>query len=67
MNLGAPMEILIQPGLTFFIFQNAFARRIHTDGGSHAGGRTANYKAIRPQWVDEDHDGRSDVLENRDA
>src|SRR3977135_1278785 len=27
MNLVAPMEILIQPGLTFFIFQNAFARR----------------------------------------
>src|SRR5947207_374530 len=32
MSLVAPMEILIQPALTFFIFQNAFARRIHTEG-----------------------------------
>src|SRR5690242_20000154 len=28
MNLAAPMEILIQPKLTFFIFQEAFSRRI---------------------------------------
>jgi len=34
MSLTAPMEILIQPRLTFFIFQDAFVRRIHTDGAA---------------------------------
>ena len=38
MSLVAPMEILIQPALTFFIFQNAFARRIHTDGAAMPAG-----------------------------
>ena len=33
MTLAAPMEILIQPALVFFIFQEAFSRRIHTGGG----------------------------------
>ena len=64
MNLGAPMEILIQPGLTFFIFQNAFARRIHTDGALMPAGEPPSYQGYSTgKWVDEDHDGRFDVLE----
>jgi len=64
MSLVAPMEILIQPGLTFFIFQNAFARRIHTDGALMPAGEPPSYQGYSTgKWVDEDRDGRFDVLE----
>jgi hypothetical protein len=64
MSLVAPMEILIQPALTFFIFQNAFARRIHTDGAAMPAGEPPSYQGYSTgKWVDEDRDDRFDVLE----
>ena len=64
MSLVAPMEILIQPELTFFIFQNAFARRIHTDGAAMPVSEPPSYQGYSiGKWVDEDRDGRFDVLE----
>ena len=64
MNLSAPMEILIQPGLTFFIFQNAFARRIHTDTSTWPETEPASFQGYSiGRWIDTDKDGRFDVLE----
>jgi hypothetical protein len=64
MGLDAPMEILIQPGLTFFIFQEAFARRIHTDGASMPAAEPPSFQGYSTgRWVDQNGDGRYDLLE----
>jgi hypothetical protein len=64
MNLTAPMEVLIQPGLTFFIFQEAFARRIHTDGAGMPESEPSSFQGYSiGTWIDEDGDGRYDVFE----
>jgi hypothetical protein len=64
MTLTAPMEILIQPALTFLIFQEAFSRRIHTDGAPMPQSELASFQGYSTgKWIDEDHDGRYDVLE----
>jgi hypothetical protein len=63
MSLTAPMEILIQPGLTFFIFQEAFARRIHTDGGPTPVSEPSFQGYSTGKWIDMDGDGRYDVFE----
>jgi hypothetical protein len=64
MNLSAPMEILIQPTLIFFILENAFPRRIHTDRVDWPEDEPASFQGYSiGRWVDEDGDGRYDVLE----
>jgi hypothetical protein len=64
MGLDAPMEILIQPGLTFFIFQEAFVRRIHTDGTAMPAAEPPSFQGYSTgRWLDQDGDGRYDVLE----
>jgi hypothetical protein len=64
MSLTAPMEILIQPTLTFFIFQEAFSRRIHTDGAPMPESEPPAFQGYATgKWIDEDRDGRYDVLE----
>jgi hypothetical protein len=64
MSLAAPMEILIQPTLTFFIFQEAFVRRIHTDGTAMPETELPSFQGYSiGKWIDEDHDGRYDVLQ----
>jgi hypothetical protein len=64
MTLTAPMEILIQPTVTFFIFQEAFVRRIHTDGAAMPESELPSFQGYSiGKWIDEDHDGRYDVLE----
>jgi len=64
MSLAAPMEILIQPGLTFFIFQEAFARRIHTDGQPMPDTEPPSFQGYSTgRWIDEDGDGRYDLFE----
>jgi hypothetical protein len=64
MSLAAPMEILIQPALTFFIFQEAFVRRIHTDGTAMPATEMPSFQGYAVgRWIDEDHDGRYDVLQ----
>jgi hypothetical protein len=64
MSLAAPMEILIQPKLTFFLFQEAFSRRIHTDGAPMPDSELPSFQGYATgKWVDENGDGRYDALE----
>jgi len=64
MSVIFPMEILTTPNTTHILFDYALPRRIYTDGRSWP-------KEIEPtfygysigKWVDEDGDGRYDVLE----
>jgi hypothetical protein len=64
MSLDAPMEILIQPGLTFFIFQEAFVRRIHTDSAAMPESELPSFQGYSTgKWIDTDGDGRYDALE----
>jgi hypothetical protein len=60
-----PMEFLISPKATHILFENHLPRRIYTDG------RAWPSEEIEPafvgysigRWIDEDGDGRFDVLE----
>jgi hypothetical protein len=64
MSLVAPMEILIQPRLTFMIFQEAFTRRIHTDGVPMPESELPAFQGYSiGKWVDPDPDGRDRALE----
>jgi hypothetical protein len=64
MSLTAPMEILIQPAYTILIFENAFPRRIYTDGRKWPTDEEPTFEGYSVgKWVDEDGDGRYDVLE----
>jgi hypothetical protein len=64
MSLTAPMEILIQPRLTFFVFQEAFTRRIHTDGAPMPASEAPAFQGYAiGRWVGEDRDGHYDALE----
>jgi hypothetical protein len=64
MSLTAPMEILIEPRLTFVIFQSAFVRRIHTDGAPMPKDEPPSYQGYATgRWIDEDGDGRYDAFE----
>lgn len=64
MSLIAPMEILIQPRLTFFIFQDAFTRRIHTDGAPMPVSEPPAFQGYAVgKWIDQNGDGRYDALE----
>jgi hypothetical protein len=64
MSVIFPMEILVTPKTTHILFDYALPRRIYTDGRAWP-------KDIEPsfdgysigKWVDEDGDGRYDVLE----
>jgi hypothetical protein len=64
MSVIYPMEILVTPKTTHILFDYALPRRIYTDGRPWP-------KEIEPsfygysigRWVDEDGDGRYDVLE----
>ena len=64
MSVIFPMEILVTPNTTHILFDYALPRRIYTDGRPWP-------KEIEPsfygysigKWVDEDGDGRYDVLE----
>jgi hypothetical protein len=64
MSLTAPMEILIQPRLTFFVFQEAFTRRIHTDGAPMPVSEPPAFQGYAiGHWIGEDGDGRYAALE----
>jgi hypothetical protein len=64
MSLTAPMQILIQPGLTFMVFQEQFTRRIHTDGAPMPASEMPAFQGYSTgQWVDPDSSGRYQVLE----
>jgi hypothetical protein len=64
MSLTGPMEILIEPRLTFFILEQAFTRRIHTDGAPMPVSEPPAFQGYAiGKWIDEEGDGRYDALE----
>jgi hypothetical protein len=63
MNLTAPMEILIEPKLTFLIFQEAFVRRIHTDAAPMPASEPPSFQGYSVgTWTDADQNGRYGAL-----
>jgi len=64
MSLAGPMEILIQQNHTLMIFQNALPRRIYTDGRDWPSSVEPSFQGYSiGKWIDQDGDGRYDVLE----
>jgi hypothetical protein len=64
MSLTGPMEILFQKAYTVLIFQDAFPRRVYTDGRDWPTDEVETFEGYSiGQWRDEDGDGRYDVLE----
>jgi hypothetical protein len=64
MSLAGPMEILIQQNHTLMIFHNALPRRIYTDGRDWPKNGEPSFQGYSiGKWIDEDGDGRFDVLE----
>jgi hypothetical protein len=64
MSLAAPMEILIRPAVTLFIFQNALPRRIYTDGRDWPTDQPPSFQGYSiGKWIDADRDGRYHTLE----
>ena len=60
-----PFEVIIQPRVTHILFENHYPRRIYTDGRgwptTELEPSFVGYSTGR--WIDEDGDGRFDVLE----
>ena len=64
MSLAGPMEILIQQNHALMIFQGALPRRIYTDGRSWPNSVEPSFQGYSiGKWIDQDGDGRYDVLE----
>jgi hypothetical protein len=64
MNFSEPMEVIIRPKITYFLPMQEPARRIHTDGRDWSTGEPPTFAGTSiGRWVDEDGDGRYDVLE----
>jgi len=64
MNAVFPMEIVITTGTTYILFEASTPRRIFTDGRVFPKDQEPNFLGYSiGKWVDEDGDGRFDVLE----
>jgi hypothetical protein len=65
MNLVLPMEVVITPGTTYILMEYlSMLRRIYTDGRSFSDEQDPSWMGYSVgRWVDEDGDGRFDVLE----
>jgi hypothetical protein len=64
MGLAGPMEILVQQIHTLMIFQNALPRRIYTDGRDWPKTGEPSFQGYSiGKWIDQDGDGRYDMLE----
>jgi hypothetical protein len=64
MSVIFPMEIIVTPKTTHILFDYALPRRIYTDGRSFpAEIEPTFYGYSIGKWIDEDGDGRYDVLE----
>jgi len=64
MTVIFPMEFIFSPKVTYILFENLMPRRIYTDGRewpTEVDPAFAGYSI--GHWVDEDRDGRFDVLE----
>jgi hypothetical protein len=59
-----PMEFVILPAISYINFENNMPRRIYTDGRSYPKNEEPSYAGYSiGKWIDEDGDGRYDVLE----
>jgi hypothetical protein len=64
MNFAEPMEIVIRPAITYLIPMQVATRRIHTDGRTWPTDEPPTLAGTSiGRWIDEDGDGRYDVLE----
>jgi len=65
MNLILPMEIIAKRNTTYFLMEYlGMLRRIHTDGRSFPTDEPPSWMGYSTgKWIDEDGDGRYDVLE----
>jgi hypothetical protein len=64
MNFSEPMEIVIRPAITYFIPVQEPTRRVYTDGRDWPANEPPTFGGTSlGRWIDEDGDGRSDVLE----
>ena len=64
MNFSEPMEIIVRPDTTYFVPQRYPIRRIHTDGRGWPADDPPTFTGYSiGRWIDEDGDGRYDVLE----
>ena len=66
MNLYDPMEIIIMPDITYILIShiNDSYRRIYTDGRDWPADAELTYAGYSlGKWIDEDGDGKCDVLE----
>ncbi len=64
MTVIFPMEFIFSPKITYILFENLMPRRIYTDGRewpTEVDPAFAGYSI--GHWVDEDRDGRFDMLE----
>jgi hypothetical protein len=64
MNFSEPMEIIVRPHVTYFVPQRYPIRRIYTDGRDWPTDEPPTFTGYSiGRWIDEDGDGRYDVLE----
>jgi hypothetical protein len=64
MSLAQPMEILIEPAVTYFVPTHDPTRRIYTDGRDWPADEPPTFQGTSiGRWIDEDGDGRYDTLE----
>jgi hypothetical protein len=64
MNAVFPMEIVITPSTTYILFDASTPRRIFTDGRDWSKDQEPNFLGYSiGKWIDENGDGRYDVLE----
>ena len=65
MTILRQLEFFIMPNITLVVFENNLPRRIYTDGRDFsAKDNTPSYAGYSiGKWIDEDGDGRYDVLE----
>ena len=64
MTAVGPIEFVIMPKITYILFENNMPRRIYTDGRDWPKREEPSLDGYSiGQWIDEDGDGRYDVLE----
>ena len=64
MTVVFPMEVVITPKTTYLLFDYSMPRRIYTDGRDWPRELEPNFHGYSiGRWIDEDGDGRYDVLE----
>jgi hypothetical protein len=64
MSVIFPMEFIFAPKITYILFENNMPRRIYTDGRSWPKDPEPTFAGYSVgKWIDEDGDGRYDLLE----